>query len=235
LIFKYYFDELRANRAQSMEMERLQHEIDDTKRAFYRSKQHLALLKEHIKNLGTGVDKQRKPSGSKRVSKPKSKSRDKAPPVPVNASVEETDTVQKKAAPAPVKPSVEEADKVSRENIAVIKDLTVKPEETRLTVNFKLIKVGRDMEPLRGYVYIIAINKEVDPPQLWPYPKTMLQNGIPMDYKQGQRFSIKHYKTIRVEYSFDSKPVSPSSLIVIVYNESGELILEKEFDVKGSI
>jgi hypothetical protein len=214
VIFKYYFDERRTNREQALEMERLQHESDEAQRALYRSGQHLALLEDHIKDLREGGEKQEKPRGAVDV------------PQPVN---------QKKATPpaVTVTAAVEEADKAFQETSAGINDLTVMHDETSLTVSFKLVNLGPDVEPLSGYVHIIAMKKAPDPPLPWPNPKAVLKNGIPLDYRQGRHFSIKRYKTIRGEYFFDSKVETPSAVKVLVYDESGGLVLEKELDVKG--
>jgi hypothetical protein len=212
IIFKYYFDERRTNREQASEIERLQHESDEAQRALYRSGQHLALLEDHIKDLREGREKQEKPRGAGNV------------PQPVN---------QEKATPPAVTAAVEEADKAFQETRAGINDPTVMHDDTSLTVSFKLVNLGTGVEPLSGYVHIIALKKDPNPPQPWPNPKAVLKNGIPLDYRQGRHFSIKRYKTIRGEYFFDSKAETPSAVKVLVYDESGELILEKQLDVKG--
>ena len=212
IIFRYYFDERRTNREQASEIKRLQHESDETQRALYRSGQHLALLEDQIKELQEGREKQEKQRGAGDV------------PQPAN---------QKKATPPTVAAAVEEADKAFQETSAGINDLAVMHDETSLTISFKLVNLGTGVEPLSGYVHIIALKKAPNPPQPWPNPKAVLKNGIPLDYRQGRHFSIKRYKTIRGEYFFDSKAETPAAAKVLIYDEQGELILEKELDVKG--
>ena len=103
-----------------------------------------------------------------------------------------------------------------------------------LKVNFKLVNIHQDESPVSGYVHIIAINKDADPPQLWTYPKVALRDGFPVDYKRGQLFFIKRFKTIRGEYSLDSEAECLSSVKVVVYDHPGTLIFQKEFEVKNA-
>lgn len=234
IILKCYFDERSDNRAQSIEIERLRQDIDDSRKALYRSRQYVTLLEDHLKDQQGGREKKRKPRASEDNFKPKSEgpkrtSQKEAGPEkisPESVSLNEP-------SPADAGEPAAEAYAVPQVPVAVIRDLTMKPEESELTVSFRLVKVGPDMETFTGYVHIIAVNKDQDPPQLWSYPKVELQNGMPIDYKQGRRFTIRHFKTIRGEYFFDSKAVYPDSVKVLVFNESGEVIMEKEFDVKA--
>ena len=234
IIFKCYFDEVSANRAQSIEIERLRQDIDDSRKALYRSRQHMTLLEDHIKDQQGGREKRRKPRVSEGKFEPKSEGPKKISPEEVSPERISPESISRnEPSPADAGDSAGEAYEVHQEPVAVIRDLTIEPEETELTVAFRLVKVGPDMETFTGYVHIIAINKGQDPPQLWSYPKVELQNGMPIDYKQGRLFTIRHFKTIRGEYFFDSKAIYPSSVKVLVFNESGEMVLEKEFDVKA--
>ena len=104
-----------------------------------------------------------------------------------------------------------------------------------MTVVFNLVNVHEDKKSVNGYVHMIAMNKESDPPQLWTYPKVALRNGIPIDYRRGQLFLIKRFKTIRGEYFFSSSKEFPSSMKVLVYDQSGKVILQKEFEVENAL
>ena len=54
LVFNRYFDELRASRDQSRRIQRIQREIEATKRGLYQSKQRLAFLEDYFLNLKPG-------------------------------------------------------------------------------------------------------------------------------------------------------------------------------------
>ena len=208
-IFCEYLDERRINSAHLTEFKSLQHEIKETKRTLDRSKHHLALLKESIQDIGT---QHKVPAES-------------ASPV---------ETTDSKSAPSEVeREPVEKTESLPQEQFVDIKDLAIKKEGKKLTIRFKLVNVHKDKSPADGYVHIIAFDKNSDPPQFLTYPEVALKDGIPVDFKHGQPFFIKRFKTIIGKYLLDTGTESVSSMKVLVYNKSGTLIFQKEFEVEN--
>jgi hypothetical protein len=210
LVFNGYFSELRSSSSQQGLLDLLQQEIKETKKELHISKQHLVLLEKAVYEMSASLEK------SARKAMPATEPLKKPEPEVEAASTEKIE----KASQAPVY------------DIVDIKDLEVLREETMLKVNFKLVNIHQDEAPVSGYVHIIAVNKDADPPQLWTYPKVALKNGLPVDYKRGQLFFIKRFKTIRGEYSLNSEIEYPSTVKVIVYDHPGTLIFQKEFQVE---
>jgi hypothetical protein len=210
LVFNGYFSELRSNRSQQALLDQLQQEIKDTKKGLHISKQHLILLEEAVYEMSAGREKPAK------MTMPET-----AAPKKAESSVEA----------APVE-RIEKTSDVQVPDIVDIKDLEIRREETMLKINFKLVNIHQDEAPVSGYVYVIAMNKDNEPPYLWTYPKVALKNGLPVDYKRGQLFFIKRFKTIRGEYSINSETEYPSAVKVIVYDHPGTLIFQKEFEVE---
>jgi uncharacterized coiled-coil protein SlyX len=206
LVFNGYFKELRASRAQSALLERLQKEIQETRRALNRSKQHLALLEEAIDDLGAS---QQTPT---KVSTPKP-------------------AIQKKEAVAPEQPAGQAARKRADTQQVGIEDLSFSREGSKLKVTFRLVNRDKEDNPASGYVHIIAVHRGTDPPQQWAYPDVALRNGMPTNYKKGQLFFIKRFRTMRGEYLLDPGSETPSSVRVLVYDNHGNLILEREYEV----
>jgi len=206
IIFNKYFDELRLKKQLSGQLERLAHGIEETKSALFRSQQDLALLQDYIHNLQ------------------RSKVENAGP-----ARAEEA--IQSNAPPIVESDSGEKVEKEFQETLVEIKDLSVRKQGTKVTVSFALVNVHWDRMPVSGYVHIIATNKASDPPQLWAFPKVALRNGIPINYRGGQAFKIKRFKTVRGRYFLNTTSEFPSSLKVLVYSQSGNLVLEREFQV----
>lgn len=206
IIFNRYFDELRLKKHLSGQLERLAHGIEETKSALYRSQQDLALLQDYIHNLQGSKEKDAGLAGAE-------------------------EAIQSKAPPIVESDSGEKVEKKFQEILVEIKDLSVKKQGTKVTVSFALVNVHWDKMPISGYVHIIATNKESDPPQLWAFPKVALRNGIPINYRGGQAFKIKRFKTVRGRYFLNTTSEFPSSLKVLVYSQSGNLMLEREFQV----
>jgi len=208
LVFNEYFDERRTNRFQSELLEQLQNDINNAKRELHRTRQHLAFLEEAVHDRELNREK---------------------PAEPVPAEV----VIPEKQRPADDSGPVEKVEKILGESPVKVEDLAVKEDGTTLTVTFRLVNARKDENPVNGYVHMIVMDKASDPPQLWSYPKVAMRDGIPVNYKRGQIFFIKRFKTIRGEYFLDSKTDVPLEVTVLVYDQSGTLILKKGFEVKN--
>ena len=115
-----------------------------------------------------------------------------------------------------------------------IKDLVIKKEREKLAISFRLVNMHKDKRPVGGYVHIIAVDKNSDPPLFLPYPGVVLKDGIPVDFKLGQPFFIKRFKTIRGKYLLDTGTESVSAMKVLIYNKSGTLVFQKEYDAENT-
>ncbi len=203
-----YFGELRSNTVQLDLLQQLQNEIEATKRALYQARQRLKFLEDYIGNSEGKQEKQVESPGPEIIN-----------PVPTKPVIQE-ETLERP----------DEADPA--ESVVDIKNLTTKRRGERLSVKFRLIKITPDRDQIKGYLFMIAANSESDPPQLWTHPKAALKNGEPVNYKHGEFFKVRNYRIIRGKYFFDSKTETLSLLTILVYDESGKLILKKEFPIE---
>ena len=203
-----YFGELRSNTVQLDLLQQLQNEIEDTKKTLYRARQRLKFLEDYIGNSEGKEEKQVATPGSEIIS-----------PVPTNPLIQE-ETLKRSDEAVPAEPVVD------------IKNLTTKRSGGRLSVKFRLIKIKPDRNQIKGYIFMIAANNESDPPQLWTYPRAALKNGEPVNYKHGEFFKVRNYRIIRGKYFLDSETETPSFLKILVYDESGKLILKKEVSIE---
>ena len=204
----HYFGELRSNTVQLDLLQQLQNEIEDTKKTLYRARQRLKFLEDYIGDPEGKQEKQVKSPGSEIIN-----------PVPTNPVIQE-ETLEMSDEAHPVEPVVD------------IKDLTTERMGERLSVKFRLIKIKPDRNQIKGYVFIIAANSEADPPLLWTYPRAALKNGEPVNYKHGEFFKVRNYRIIQGKYFLDSETKTPSFLKILGYDESGKLILNKEFAIE---
>jgi len=203
-----YFGELRSNTVQLDLLQQLQNEIEDTKKTLYQARQRLKFLEDYIGNSEGKQEKQVESPGPEIIS-----------PVPANPVIQE-ETLERPDEADPVEPVVD------------IKNLTTKRRGDRLSVKFRLIKIRPDRDQIKGYIFMLATNGESEPPQLWTYPKAALKNGEPVNYKHGEFFKVRNYRIVRGKYFLDSKTETPSFLKILVYDESGKLILKKEFSIE---
>ena len=204
-IINDYFFKLRENRAQLKKIEQLNVQLENTRRSLFRYEQRLALLEKHGHNA-------------------------KAVPEISRKSVQSEEAGSKKVEDSEEIDAENELKEEPGETNVEIKDLAIRKDDSKLTVRFKIVNANQADRPLRGYVHIIVTDKESDPSQLWTYPKVALRDGLPINYKRGRLFVIKRFRTIRGEFFLDSNTETPLSLKVLVFNQDGNLILQKEFE-----
>lgn len=217
-----YFDKLHINRDQSVKLERLQKQMENTRKLLFRSEQRLALMEEYVNNTKSGV----------KISPVHPVETESAKAEPAN-KMKAKEGLQEGPKEDLLETKAEDGlQEESKEGLVEIKDVATSKEDAKLTVSFKIVNIDQGDEPLRGYVHIIVTDKESDTPQYWTYPKVALRDGLPIEYKRGRLFVIKRFRTIRGEFFLDSHTESPLSLKIIVYNQTGNLILQREIEAE---
>ncbi len=248
--------ELRKQLAALEQLENLSH------RKIYRMQQKVALLEDYIRLLEKPAQKAKPEAYSepllfaeKPVQQEKAVDTPKMPPVitarkktalpvvtvnpPKGTEKEKTSvsegpgkaqvTAEKQKAPEEVRP--EKAWKTAKPVVSV-QALKFQRRNTRLTVSFKLAKTASDAIPLRGYLHMIIMDRNLDPPQVRTFPHEVLKDGVPVNYKRGQLFVIKHFRVVRGKFFLGGTKESPDSVRVFVYDKDGVLLLEDELQLK---
>jgi len=116
-----------------------------------------------------------------------------------------------------------------QKSVVSIKELKINRRGGNLSVNFKLARSSPGHSPIRGYLFIIAVDRSTDPPQLRPSPKAAFENGMPVNPKKGQSYKIRNFRRIRTKWSFASAEKIPSELRILVYDRSGGLLLKEDY------
>ncbi|MCF8127310.1 MAG: hypothetical protein K9N10_02250 [Deltaproteobacteria bacterium] len=113
-------------------------------------------------------------------------------------------------------------------SVVRIKELKIDRRGTSLSVNFKLARASSGRSPIRGHIFVIAVDRSTNPPRLWPSPKADFENGSPVNPNKGQAYKIRNFRRIRVRWSFPSAEKTPSELRILVYDQSGGLLLKED-------
>lgn len=188
----------------------LEQEVSQRDRILLRTKEHVALLEDYIRTLdGTG-------ERSSELVKKDQGSQDK-------------DQSQERG------PARKEEITQGRPGRAVpllgIDEFVARREGSRLIVEFRLTN-RRDTEgPVGGYLHVIARGKDPKPPQEWAYPRQKHKDGLPADYRRGQVFLIQKYEQFLGRLRLGGGSERPAGIRVLAYDQSGTLVLEKEFEV----
>lgn len=115
--------------------------------------------------------------------------------------------------------------------VVELKDLKIKRDKPKIRVAFKVVNKQLNNEALGGYIFIFFSIKDSDKSKVWVYPETALKEGLPVNYRKGQRFLIKRFKLINDNYIVNESPSKPLVLKILIYDRDGNLILIKTADV----
>ncbi|MCJ7596877.1 MAG: hypothetical protein MUO52_19115 [Desulfobacterales bacterium] len=211
LMINRYFDLRYTYLKEIDDMSRLEKENVKNNKALLRSRQHIALLEEYIEYL---EEPAKRPAQAGREEKSKGRAPDLGPENPGTVTQPEK---------GQTKPP----------DLVALSDLVIDREESRMTVNFKLVNTQPGEIAAGGYIHIIARNTGSTPPREWTYPQVKLVNGVPENFRRGQLFLIQRFKPILGKFTFSSKSDAPSMIQVLVYDQSGTIILDKEFEVRN--
>ena len=209
-IINDYFDKHRTNKAQLIKIDRLQKQVENVKRHLYQSEQRVILLKKYEKTSPPDVEISVEPEQPEAI----------ASTTPEETVADDDIEVE------------DDSEETLQEASVEIKDLVTLKNEGKLTVRFRVVNTDQGDTTLRGYVHIIVTDKTSDPPQLWTYPKVALRDGVPVNYKRGRLFVIKNFRTLGGELFLDSHEGSKLTLKILVYDNEGNQILQKDFAVE---
>lgn len=112
-----------------------------------------------------------------------------------------------------------------------IKDIIIQRVDSGLNLDFKLVNNKSEENAIEGYIHIIAADKNYDYPPVWN-SRNNIQNGMPENYRRGGLpFFIQRFKPYHRQFNMNSESEFPSLIKILVYDQSGKLMLEKEYKV----
>lgn len=115
--------------------------------------------------------------------------------------------------------------------VASVEDFVIlfEPGINTLRVQFKIVNTSSDSQPVSGHAFVIL--KDDDSKWL-VFPRVTLASGKPSVYKRGQYFSIYRFKMVKFTAQAETNPKRFSNASVLVYNTTGDLLLEKSCPIK---
>jgi len=130
-----------------------------------------------------------------------------------------------KTEPAPSE-EVEIYEKVIADNLFAC----AQPDDTSLSVEFKVINMGTRQQPVTGHAFIILKDANHSQDKWVVLPRAMLVNGRPAE-SRGQRFRIYNFRTIKFKFGHENPGVFTHATIFI-FSSTGELIFERDFNLE---
>lgn len=204
-VINKYMDLRRAQTNQSRRIKELQEEVFKGKQDISRYQKNAALLEDYIRYL-------EEPQPSK------------------HASTSAGTVTQRGEAQRPGGMAAD-GDEGSPPSVVDINDMLIQREGHRMTVDFKLVKKDPGETAIQGYIHMIALGSDDTPPPEWTFPRVTLRDGAPVNFRRGQLFVIQRFKPVQGRFYLAPNSAPPRALKVLVYDQSGKLILEKIYEV----
>ncbi len=151
----------------------------------------------------------------------------------------DTGTVQKEI-PEPPGPETKTPDKTETQDIVreeavkdpmEVREIQFKRTDSDLTLDFKLANRLAEQKAVEGYIHIIVMDKDKECPPEWNSSYNKLTDGFPVNYMHGQQFLIQRFRPYQRQYKTNPDSELPFFIRILVYDRSGQKILEKEFPV----
>lgn len=115
----------------------------------------------------------------------------------------------------------------------LVDNLEIWKQEEGLAVKFQFIlkNAGASESKIQGYTFLVLKPEEGSSEVPRGSPWTPLKDGQPTIYKKGQYFSIARFKYVRGTVPQIQDVERFQTATIYVYTESGDLLVEKVFDI----
>ncbi|MBN1627101.1 MAG: hypothetical protein JW944_11305 [Deltaproteobacteria bacterium] len=115
-----------------------------------------------------------------------------------------------------------------------IEGLDIRKSDPGIVIDFRLTNTSSGTDAVEGYLHIIVSDQYNNYPSIWNSPSREITDGIPSQYRSGERFIIQRFKQYHREFTSESSFGVPARITIIAYDPSGNLILRKEFEVRDA-
>lgn len=112
-----------------------------------------------------------------------------------------------------------------------IEEVVLEKQGVTLVVNFKVVNLLPGDSTVGGYVHMTAKSEDGSRRLEWSYPQVRRIEGFPENYRRGHVFLIQRFKPIQAKLSVGSGPDAPTLLEILVYDQGGRIVLQKDFKI----
>lgn len=112
-----------------------------------------------------------------------------------------------------------------------VEGLTIKKLDTGLSVDFRLTNIDSGIDAIEGFVHIMVYDKNNNLPTIWNSSSRYTEDGLPSDFRSGQRFVIHRFKQYHREFMADNTLGMPETISILAYDTVGNLIFKRDYDV----
>ena len=106
-----------------------------------------------------------------------------------------------------------------------IEELQTSTAGDSLNLSFRLTRNGTEDKPISGYLLIIAEHESGDPSKFGTYPEFQMTPGVPLNYRNGDPYSIRKFKLLNTAIGLKDKPFNYNKLKFMVFDSGGRVLL----------
>ncbi|MBI4619418.1 MAG: hypothetical protein HY739_04540 [Desulfobacterales bacterium] len=117
-------------------------------------------------------------------------------------------------------------------SIGDFKVVTAESEPDIINFTFTVYNNTEDNRLVSGYIAMIAQNEDINSPVYGASSMVEVKNGVPVDYRKGQFFAIKHSKPLKGRIKRPKGGAEFKEIVIFVYSIEGDILLNKSFKIK---
>ncbi|MGD8387541.1 MAG: hypothetical protein PVG49_10405 [Desulfobacteraceae bacterium] len=216
LVFNRWVELRQTTRNQETRIDEIEMKLEKAERALFKFKQHVILLETYIESL------------EKQEMRTEAEPPQEAPAV--ETPPQEPETVEA-ASPQAEQAQEEEEAPAEEPELVDVEKLTFSIEPGSFLVDFNLTNIHRGEDPVSGYIHILASGTTNGDTWWEVYPRGSVENGLPVSYRVGQPFIIQRFKPVQGRFDIRPERGAPTTIHVVVYDDTGRLIYNTPFEV----
>ena len=106
-----------------------------------------------------------------------------------------------------------------------IEELQISTAGDSLNLSFRLSRNSMEDRLISGYLLIIAEHESGDQSKFATYPEFQMSPGVPLNYRNGDPYSIRKFKLINTSMRLKDKPFNYNKLKFMVFDSEGRVLL----------
>jgi hypothetical protein len=200
-----YFDLSQKDKAQQGKIELLEKDLSRGANALSRAGEHILFLEDYIFQMENRGERASQPG------KAQAKTADNIAGGPPDTKV----------------PDKEQA----MVSMVSVDDLVMEKKGGALEVHFKIVNLLPGDSTLGGYVHLTAKGEGGSTRPEWTYPQVKRVEALPESFQLGRMFLIRKFKPMEAKLLVGSGPDAPTVLEILVYDQSGRIMLRRDFPI----
>ena len=103
----------------------------------------------------------------------------------------------------------------------------------RVKVRFEIYNKTKNDVDISGRIFVVLKPKGSSEKQWASLPMVGLNNGVPVQYRKGQYFSISRFKPVNLKLDKSDASIIYTDAVIYIYNDNGQMIYTESIHLPG--